>query len=194
MLFAGCSFCRGTGEEQPELFRDKDRNNIVKQNEKYVQESAMQRTKQLDRVLEEALDHIRNMAYWVENSMDSPEVKAEQLQEMTDNSAFDYVRFTDANGINMAADGRTNDATDRKYFQNGRAGKTGMSVTERSRITNETLVNFYTPLRYHGEIIGVLRGVYLADRHMKSLLETSFFGVEASTYLCSADGTVISGS
>lgn len=69
-----------------------------------------------------------------------------------------------------------------------------MSVTERSRITNETLVNFYTPLRYHGEIIGVLRGVYLADRHMKSLLETSFFGVEASTYLCSADGTVISGS
>ena len=118
MLFAGCSFCRGTGEEQPELFRDKDRNNIVKQNEKYVQESAMQRTKQLDRVLEEALDHIRNMAYWVENSMDSPEVKAEQLQEMTDNSAFDYVRFTDANGINMAADGRTNDATDRKYFQN----------------------------------------------------------------------------
>ena len=56
MLFAGCSFCRGTGEEQPELFRDKDRNNIVKQNEKYVQESAMQRTKQLDRVLEAMKD------------------------------------------------------------------------------------------------------------------------------------------
>ena len=92
----------------------------------------------------------------------------------------------------MAADGRTSYATDREYFIEGMAGKTGMSVTPISRITSETLVNFYTPLYYQGEIIGVLRGVYLAKARMQELLKSSFFGVDAAAFLCTSDGWLIS--
>lgn len=63
-----------------------------------------------------------------------------------------------------------------------------------SRITSETLINFYTPLRYQGKVISVLRGVYLADKRMKELLTTSFFGVSSATFLCARDGSIIARS
>lgn len=143
-------------------------------------------------MLREGLESIKVMAHWFGESMDSPEVTCADLQELTDSSPFDYVRFADKNGVNLAADGRKNDATDREYFIEGMSGKSGISITFVSRITSETLVNFYTPLEYDGEIIGVLRGVYLADNQMKKHLEASFFGVNAHTFLCTSDGELIS--
>ena len=104
------------------------------------------------------------------------------------------MRYVDAQGVNFAADGRTNDATDRNYYIDGMAGRSSISVIMESRITSETLINFYTPLYYQGKVIGVLRGVYLADKRMKELLTTSFFGVSSATFLCARDGSIIARS
>ena len=173
------------------VFSWQNRQRIVRQNENYVQDNAVQKARQLDKVLTEALEHIEMMSYWFGTTLESPEVTPEQLRELEEHTSFNYVRFVDAAGTNMASDGRTNDARDRDYYIEGMAGKSGISVAQKSRITSETLVNFYAPLRYRGEIIGVLRGVFLAEERMQELLEASFFGVEATAFLCMPSGTVI---
>ena len=173
-------------------FSMQNKKRIYNQNESYVQDNAVQTTARIDDVLKRALEDIEMMAYWFGKSLESPVVTIQDLQELTDSSDFDYVRYTGADGVNMAADGRTSYATDREYFIEGMAGKTGMSVTPSSRITSETLVNFYTPLYFQGEVIGVLRGVYLAKARMQELLKSSFFGVDAAAFLCTSDGWLIS--
>lgn len=173
------------------LFSLQNRERIFAQTEEYVKDSTNQTAARIDDVLLQSLDNIKMMSYWFGESLESPEVSKADLQELTDSSDFDYVRFVDAAGNNMAADGRTNDARDREYYLEGMAGKSGMSITLESRITSETLVNFYTPLRYKGEIIGVLRGVFLANDRMQDLLKSSFFGVSSSSFLCMSDGVLI---
>ena len=164
---------------------------ILRQNETYIQDSATQRSAHLDSVLEESMERIKTMAYWFGGTLKSSDITPEQLKELEEKTSFDYVRYVDASGNNISSDGRSNDARDREYYLEGMAGHSGFSVTLNSRITSETLVNFYTPLYYQGEIIGVLRGVYLAQQKMKELLQSSFFGEDAVTFLCMSDGTVI---
>lgn len=176
------------------LFMRMNYGRILELNGNYVQDTATHTARQLDKVLQEAMQSVEDMAYWYGQSLAEPDVTVEQLQELTEHTGFDYVRFTGLDGQNLTADNRSSDARDRDYFQEAIQGKTGISVTMRSRITNETLVNFYTPLYFRGELIGVLRGVYLAQERMKSLLESSFFGVDAATFLCTADGQVIAGN
>ncbi|MGN0996285.1 MAG: ATP-binding protein [Candidatus Ventricola sp.] len=176
------------------LFAGQNRDRVLRQNASYAQDCAVQKAAQLDRVLSEALENVQMLSHWFSMTLDSPVVTTDQLRELEEHTPFDYVRFVDAAGVNLAADGRTNDALDREYYIDGMAGNSGISVTQRSRITSETLVNFYTPLYYQGEIIGVLRGVYLAQARMRDLLETSFFGVQAAAFLCTPSGMVIAGS
>ena len=70
-------------------------------------------------------------------------------------------------------------------------GNSGISIIDKSRITNETLVNFYTPVIKNDEIIGVLRGVYLTDSQMKNLLDTTYFNKKISTIVIDDKGMII---
>ena len=171
-----------------------NRERILRQNLSYAQDNAIQKAEQLDKVLAEAMEQIEMLSYWFSATLNSDQVTPEQLLELEEHTPFDYVRYVDGEGKNIASDGRYNEAQDRDYYLEGMAGHSGISVTPQSRITSETLVNFYTPLRYRGEIIGVLRGVYLAEARMKELLQSSFFGVDATAFLCMPDGTVIAGN
>ena len=110
---------------------------------------------------------------------------------MEESSLFDALRFTDMEGNNYASDGRVSDASKRDYYIQGIKGETGISVVFESMISGETMVGFYTPVRYDGEIIGVIRGVYLAEAYLKELLDTAYFGEEAETFLCTPDGRMI---
>ena len=118
------------------IFSWQNRQRIIRQNENYVQDNAVQKARQLDKVLTEARGNIERMSYWFGTTLESPEVTPGQLRELEENTPFDYVRFVDAEGTNMAADGRTNDARDREYYIDGMAGNTGISVTRKSRITS----------------------------------------------------------
>lgn len=56
------------------------------------------------------------------------------------------------------------------------------------------MVCFYAPVRCNGEVIGVLRGAYLAEEYLKDMLTTTYFGEAANVYLSMPDGTVIASS
>lgn len=55
-------------------------------------------------------------------------------------------------------------------------------------------MSFYAPVRYDGKIIGVLRGSYLAEKYLKNMLATTYFGEAADVYLCTQDGREIASS
>ncbi len=53
---------------------------------------------------------------------------------------------------------------------------------------------FYTPVFFQGEIIGVLRGAYLAEEYLHNMLAAVYFGEPADVFLCTPDGRVIANS
>jgi len=173
------------------IFTKENNERIIRQNENYVEDVTVQMAERIDDILTSAQDSINTMAYLYGNTLESPKVDAEALKDLTENSAFEYVEFVDKSGINITFEGKTADVSDREYYIEGMKGNTGVSMTLHSRITNETLVAFYTPLRYKGEIIGVLNGIY-REEGMQRILSAEFFGTRAKTYLCAGDGTVIS--
>ena len=71
------------------------------------------------------------------------------------------------------------------------SGETGISAVLNSDFNHKIMINFYTPLYYNNEIIGVLQGAYLPSERLQSMLHTSYFGVEAGVYLCVEEGNVI---
>ena len=173
------------------IFTKENNERIIRQNENYVEDVTVQMAERIDDILTSAQNSINTMAYLYGKSLESPEVDANALKDMAENSVFEYVEFVDKNGIDLTFEGKKADVSDREYYIEGMKGNSGVFVTLQSRITNETLVSFYTPLRYKDEIIGVLNGIY-GEEGMRRLLSTKFFGTQAKTYLCTGDGTVIS--
>ena len=102
--------------------------------------------------------------------------------------------FTDSDGVDHISDGRTSNATDRSFFIDGMNGGIGTDIIFDPHLFNETMACFYAPIHYDGEIIGVLRGAYLAEEYLHDMLNTSYFGEQAGLFLCTPDGTVIASS
>lgn len=173
------------------IFTKENNERIIRQNESYVEDATVQVAERIDDILTSAQNSINTIAYLYGKSLESPEVDAKALKDMTENSAFDYVEFVNQDGMNLTPAGETADVTDREYYTEGMKGNSGTFVTLHSRVTDERLVTFYTPLLYKGEIIGVLNGIY-REEGMQKILSTEFFGTQAKTYLCMGDGTVIS--
>lgn len=163
-------------------------------NKNYAADSARQTTTRIDEQMNNALELINTYAHFVGEGLREPVINEQILQEIEHNALFDAVLFTDAAGMNHTSDGRTSDASDRDYYKNGMRGQSGIAVILDSYFFNETMVSFYAPLRYKGEIIGVLRGSYLAEEYLKDMLTTSYFGESADVYLCMPGGRAIASS
>ncbi len=172
-------------------FMKENNERIVQQNENYVEDATAQVAERIDDVLRSAQNSISTMAYLYGRLLTEPTIDSETLKDMTASSVFDYVEFVNADGMNLTADGKSVDVSDRKYYTEGMKGNTGIDVTFHSKLTDETLVTFYAPLWYQGKIIGVLNGIYREEK-MKEILSTTFFGTQSKSYLCMRDGTVIS--
>ncbi len=84
--------------------------------------------------------------------------------------------------------------TERTFFRKGINGESGIAIIFDSYFFDETMANFYAPIEYKGKIIGVLRGVYLAEEYLKNMLSTTYFGEAASVFLCTPEGRVIASS
>ncbi len=171
-----------------------NRERINEQNKNYAADSARLKAVQINDEFNNALDLIKTYSYFISKSLEEPVVTSQMLKEMESNSMFDVIRFTDLEGTTYASDGRTASQTQYDYYQNGIKGESGISVVFNSNFSNETMVGFYTPLMFEGEIIGVLRGAYLADVYLQDMLDTSYFGEEAGVFLCMPDGMVIASS
>jgi signal transduction histidine kinase/CheY-like chemotaxis protein/PAS domain-containing protein len=160
-------------------------------NKDYAADSARQTASKIDEKLENALNLIDTYTYFIGESLTKPEISSQRLSEMEDNMLFDALVFTDSTGANHSSDGRTSNGAGRDYFVNGMKGESGITVVFDSEFYNEAMLCFYAPIRYEGEIIGVLRGAYLAEEYLKDMLVTTYFGEKASVHMCLPDGTVI---
>ena len=167
---------------------------IGEQNKNYAADAAQIKAVQIDEELSNALGRINTYAYFVGESLSEPVVTLQMLEKIEENAVFDAVLFTDINGVDYIADGRTADVTERAFFKNGINGVSGTTIVFDSYFFDETMANFYAPVRYKGQIIGVLRGVYLAEEYLKSMLSTTYFGETADVFLCTPEGRVIASS
>jgi len=167
---------------------------MEERNKNYAADSARQTTTRINEQMNNALELINTYAHFVSEGLKEPVINEQALQEIEHNALFDAVLFTDDAGMNHTSDGRTSDASDRDYYKKGIRGESGIAVILDSYFFNETMVSFYAPLRYKGEIIGVLRGSYLAEEYLKDMLTTTYFGEAADVYLCMPNGRAIASS
>ena len=167
---------------------------MEERNKSYAADSARSTAVKIDEELNNALDLITTYAYFIEDGLTEPSITLPMLDKLIEHSLFDVLLFTDANGIDHISDGRISDVSDRVFYQNGINGETDTDVIFDPHFFDETMVCFYTPIHYNGEIIGVLRGAYLAEEYLHDMLNATYFDEQAGLFLCTPDGRVIAGS
>lgn len=172
-------------------YTSQNRKRMENRNKDYAADSARQMATQIDEDLNNALNRINTYAYFLGESLVEPEILPEMLEEIKNNSLFDAIVFTNAEGVNFISDRRTSDAIDNDYYIRGMQGHSGVSVVFDSAFYDEIMLCFYAPVRYKGEIIGVLRGAYLAEEYLKNMLSITYFGEAASVHLCMPDGRIL---
>lgn len=158
---------------------------------KSLKDATVQSGKQIEEVLSAAQNELYIIATLYGKIMESPELEPMDLEMLAEESSFDYVEFTSADGIDLTANGETANTSDREYYKEGMKGNSGIMVVFNSKITNETMLTFYTPLYYDGEIIGVLTGMYRESK-IREIICKTFFDEQSRTFLCLHDGTIIS--
>ena len=164
------------------------------QNRNYAADSARMKSVQIDDELNNALSRINTYAYFAGEGLTEPAITAQILEKMEENSQFDAIMFTDINGVDYASDGRTADVAKRHFYTDGISGNSGIEIIFDPHFFDETMACFYTPVHFKGQIIGVLRGAFLAEEYLKSMLTTTYFGENAQVFLCAPDGRVIASS
>lgn len=171
------------------FFRD-NKKRILEQNNSFIESVTEENAERINDLVIMSQNSVNMMAYLYGSLLPEPKVDSSVLQDMIERSSFDYVEFISADGMDLTADGQTADLSDREYFMQGMQGHSGQCVIYNSRITNETLLIFYTPFYYDNEIIGVLSGI-LKGETVHNMLSADYFGTQASCYLLEHDGTVV---
>lgn len=164
---------------------------ILRQNQQYALDAARQAARRVEDMLDARASTLNLLSITVAETIQEPWITTGFLKLLQETSVFDYVEFIDTTGLNHNADGITSDSTDRDNYLRGIQGETGFHVIYHSRITHETLVNFYAPVYYHDQIIGVLNGMF-REESLRQAISVKFFDADAKSIICTADGTVIS--
>lgn len=174
------------------VFTLKNRENITDNNKEYLLDNTSQMAILIDDSLMHGLTNIQVLSNLIGEILTSPEVDIVSLQHILNESVFDFIEFTDKEGNNHNITGGISKADDRQYYLNAMKGNTGTELIFNSRATNETLLVFYSPVYYRGEIIGALIGAYQETNQLVKLLTMDVFGYAAEAYLCNGDGLIIS--
>jgi len=173
------------------VFTKENERRIMDQNMEYIQDSTLQIAGRIDDVLLDGYDSIRILSAFLSQSLNGPEVDIHLVREIAQDSVFDFLEFADTEGMDHNITGGVSDARDRQYYLDGMKGNVGLEVIFNSRATHETLLMFYSPVTYEGEIVGVLIGVYQADNKLSDLLKATYFGESADLYLCTPQGRAV---
>ena len=167
-----------------------NRNRIIEQNNDFIRAATEQKAERINELIAMSQRNLDMMVHLYPTLMTEPKVNTDMLKDMINRSYFDYVEFISPDGTDLAADGQTANLVDREYFIDGMKGNSGKCVIHNSRITNETLLIFYSPFYYNGEIIGVLSGI-LRGYTMDQILSTNYFDIPANSYLLNRDGDIL---
>lgn len=173
------------------LFTLENRRNISRNNREYLQDNTAQMAVLVEDSLAHGLASIQALSSLAGELVDSPELDVATLQRILDDSIFDFMEFADREGWNHNTTGGVTDARDRRYYLDAMAGRAGVELIFNSRATRETLLVFYAPVYYRGEMIGSLIGAYQGSRQLEHLLTMDVFGYRAEAYLCDEQGRVI---
>lgn len=175
------------------LFMNINRDRIVEQNSTYLEGSTQQTARRIDDLLTNSLSSIRTAALVFENSLTSPNVDAAAATAMVNTTNFDYLIFTDVNGLSYNDQGASGIATNREYYQRGMEGNAGICAVENASFDEHNVMVFYAPLYFDGDVVGVLSGVY-REQTLSDFVTTYFFGEQTTTYLCASDGSIVARS
>lgn len=168
---------------------------IAEQNKNYAEDAMRQTVQQILDRFTNGMSVITTYAYFFDTYLEDEGITAETLKEIETTSVFDTVRFTDAEGITYLSDGRTVDSSDREYYKRGMEGEGGITAVFDERLAEEEKrIMFYAPVQKDGEILGIIRGSYVAEQYLKEILRTTYFGEPATTWLCMPNGVVIASS
>lgn len=167
---------------------------IEDQNLVYAEDAARQTAMRIEDTLNNSLGLIKQYSHFLSFSLKEPFVTSGLIREFEHNSPFNSVRFSNLEGINYAADGQVNNVSNLDFFKEGKEGKSGVSVVMDSEIFGQPVLGFYAPMRFRGDIIGVIRGTYLADSYLREMLKTTYFGKPAQVFLCLSNGHIIANS
>lgn len=167
---------------------------MIERNKNYAKDSARLMALQIDEELNDALNLIDTCTYFIEESITKPQVSEQMLKKIEKNSMFDIFTFAASDGTDFTSNGQVADVSKRDFFSEGMKGNSGISIISNPSFHSETMACFYAPVHYEGNIIGVLRGAYLAEEYLQSMLTTTYFGEKADVFLCMPDGTVIASS
>lgn len=176
------------------VYTIQNRARIQEQNRIYAEDCARQTANRIESEFDNAKQRICNNAYLVSANGNDSKIDAHMLKGMEDNTSFDAIRFTAADGVNLASNGETNDSSDRDYFLRGMQGKSGLETVAESRLTGKPMMVFYAPVYREQKIEGMFLGLYFAEEYLQEMLSVSYFGQAVDVYLCAQDGRVIASS
>lgn len=141
-------------------------------------------------VLQDRKEAIDSIAYLYGDTLTSRDPDLPRLAELESCSNFDRIRFVDKQGMTYASNGEAVDCSDREYFERGIHGESGIYTSLKSRFDGQRMIGFYSPVRYDGEICGVLLGLLDQDS-ISNMLKTDLYGNSAVTMLITTDGCII---
>ena len=173
------------------MYMNSSRKKIDSDNRTYLQDNTTRIAVSIDDALTSGYQNIKILSTMLSNSLTSKEVDIASIQQLVENSVFDFMEFADSEGMDHNITGGVSDAKDRKYYLDAMAGNTGMELIYHSRATHETLLMFYSPVYYKEEIVGSLVGVYQATNRITKLLTTQYYGEPASSFLCTEEGRIV---
>ncbi len=176
------------------IYTTQNRARIQEQNRVYAEDSARQTVKRIEGEFYNGLRRIHNSAYLASMGGSTSEIDTQTLQWLEENTTFGAIRYTGADGISLASNGDTCDSSDREYYIRGMQGESGLDTIRESRINGEAMVVYFTPVYDGEEVAGVLTGLYPAEEYLQNMLAASYFGEKADVFLCTREGSVISGS
>ncbi len=179
------------------MFMQQTSNRIVSQTSQYVTDATNQTAKLVATFMQNTQKDIETIAALASESSDAAAVATseEWLRDVGEISPFDTIDFVDADGLQHSPGREPVDVSDRLYFEQAMAGRSGIECVFNTRLTHENLIYFYAPVREgaDGPVIGVLLAHYDEGR-LTGLLQNSFFGYESHVLLCLPTGEVVAAS
>lgn len=161
-----------------------------------VQQNAERISDGVDAYIAAAINSIQLTSHLATNTMTTPrlEKSGEVLESLLEDSPFNFIEYIDQDGINTTDEGEKFDASQREYYIEGMKGNTGIWVNYEPKYSKEYLLNFYTPLYFRDEIVGVLTGTLGSETNIQPMLLASFFGERMEGILFDENGRVIASS
>lgn len=169
------------------------RKNVIENAEQVTNQTAEYIASNIANEIGYADSSIKLAAVTIAQTMTSEvlENPAQVILPMIENTPFGGIEYIRADGMNVMNIGEPFDASDRVYYIEGIKGNTGVWNNYHPKTSQETLVNFYTPLIYDGQTVGVITGYIEANGQIVPLFEKKLYDQEIYGLLVDENNMVI---